>query len=168
MLKELLLQTDCTHCWERDLSCSEPGGGRAGKPVQWSREVTTWLLVPTLYWFAAAATKVKDMAVAAIAWVEGIPYSAFALVSSLTTGGEQGRGHFRRSFETWPRYITTWRESRGRLADHRWGDSECVWFKERPKGGKVCGHTHGLCFFVWGTGVVEIPYCLLLLFQYPR
>lgn len=52
------------------------------------------------------------MAVAAMAWVEGIPYSATVLISSLTTGGERGRGHFRMSLETWPMYITTWGEER--------------------------------------------------------
>lgn len=52
------------------------------------------------------------MAVAAMAWVEGIPYSASVLISSLTTGGERGRGHFRMSLETWPMYITIWGEER--------------------------------------------------------
>lgn len=52
------------------------------------------------------------MAVAAMAWVEGIPYSASVLISSLTTGGERGRGHFKMSLETWPMYITIWGEER--------------------------------------------------------
>lgn len=43
-----------------------------------------------------------------MAWVEGSPYSASTRVSSLTTGGEGGRGSFSTSFITWPTYITTW------------------------------------------------------------
>jgi hypothetical protein len=50
--------------------------------------------------------RVKEMAVAAMAWVDGIPYSAIILFSSLTTGGKEGRGHFRMSLATWPIYIT--------------------------------------------------------------
>lgn len=52
------------------------------------------------------------MAVAAMAWVDGIPYSAFVLFSSFTTGGDRGRGHFRMSLETWPMYITIWGQER--------------------------------------------------------
>lgn len=54
--------------------------------------------------------KEKEMAVAAMAWVEGIPYSASVLISSFTTGGERGRGHLRMSLETCPMYITIWGE----------------------------------------------------------
>lgn len=50
------------------------------------------------------------MAVAAMAWVEGIPYSASVRISSFTTGGERGRGHLRMSLETCPMYITIWGE----------------------------------------------------------
>ncbi|TNN25451.1 hypothetical protein EYF80_064420 [Liparis tanakae] len=42
------------------------------------------------------------MAVAAMACVEGSPYSASTRVSSLTTGGDRGRGSFSTSFITWP------------------------------------------------------------------
>ena len=51
--------------------------------------------------------RVKEMAVAAMAWVDGIPYSAVTLFSSFTTGGEKGRGHFKISLVTWPIYITS-------------------------------------------------------------
>lgn len=57
----------------------------------------------------ALSKSVKEMAVAAIAWVEGSPYSASTRGSSLTTGGEEGRGSFRMSFITWPTYITNCR-----------------------------------------------------------
>lgn len=69
---------------------------------------------PTLYWFMVAMKKEKEMAVAAMAWVEGIPYSAFVLISSFTTGGDRGRGHFRMSLKTWPMYITIWGQERHR------------------------------------------------------
>lgn len=61
-----------------------------------------------LTWYVSMVEmrKVKEMAVAAMAWVDGIPYSAITLFSSLTTGGEKGRGHFRMSLATWPIYIT--------------------------------------------------------------
>lgn len=59
-----------------------------------------------------AMKKEKEMAVAAMAWVDGIPYSAFVLISSFTTGGDRGRGHFRMSLETWPMYITIWGQER--------------------------------------------------------
>lgn len=48
------------------------------------------------------------MAVAAMAWVEGSPYSTSTRVSSLTTGGDGGRGSFSKSFINWPMYITIW------------------------------------------------------------
>lgn len=67
-------------------------------------------LALTLYWFMVAMRKEKEMAVAAMAWVEGIPYSASVRTSSFTTGGERGRGHFRMSLETCPMYITIWGE----------------------------------------------------------
>lgn len=51
---------------------------------------------------------VKEMAVAAMAWVEGSPYSTATRVSSLTTGGDGGRGSFSRSFINCPMYITIW------------------------------------------------------------
>lgn len=51
------------------------------------------------------------MAVAAMAWVEGSPYSTSTRVSSLTTGGDGGRGSFSRSFISWPMYITIWRRA---------------------------------------------------------
>lgn len=68
-------------------------------------------LVPTLYCFTVVTTKVKEMAVAAIACVDGIPYSFIVLFSSFTAGGVQGRGHLRRSFKTWPIYMTSWKQN---------------------------------------------------------
>lgn len=55
----------------------------------------------------ALSKSVKEMAVAAMAWVEGSPYSASTRFSSLTTGGDGGRGSFSTSFISWPTYITT-------------------------------------------------------------
>lgn len=60
----------------------------------------------TWYLSIVEMRRVKDMTVAAIAWVDGIPYSSITLFSSFTTGGERGRGHFRMSLATWPIYIT--------------------------------------------------------------
>lgn len=59
----------------------------------------------------ALSRTVKEMAVAAMAWVEGSPYSTSTRVSSLTTGGDGGRGSFSRSFVNWPMYITIWRRA---------------------------------------------------------
>ncbi len=63
----------------------------------------------TLSW--ALRSSVNEMAVAAMACVDGIPYSASTRVSSLTTGGDGGRGSFKISFITCPIYITTCRET---------------------------------------------------------
>lgn len=60
--------------------------------------------------------RVKEMAVAAMAWVDGIPYSAITLFSSFTTGGEEGRGHFKISLATWPIYITSCRNKGAKMS----------------------------------------------------
>ena len=65
--------------------------------------------MPTCILAGALSKMVKEMEVAAMAWVEGSPYSASTRVSSLTTGGEGGRGSFSTSFITWPTYITNWK-----------------------------------------------------------
>lgn len=46
-----------------------------------------------------------------MAWVEGSPYSTSTRVSSLTTGGDGGRGSFSKSFSNWPMYITIWQRA---------------------------------------------------------
>lgn len=52
---------------------------------------------------------------AAMAWVEGRPYSTSTRVSSLTTGGDGGRGSFSKSFINCPTYITIWDRADGLL-----------------------------------------------------
>lgn len=54
----------------------------------------------TWYLSTVEMRRVKEMAVAAMAWVDGSPYSAITLVSSFRTGGEEGRGHFKISLDT--------------------------------------------------------------------
>ena len=71
-----------------------------------AHQYTKWIKKSlTLYRPIAAKSMVNGTAVAAIACVDGNPYSASTLVSSLNTGGQVGRGHLSRSLAAWPRYL---------------------------------------------------------------